>query len=287
MSTLHRIFNLLVDCDELLQLPVGDPSENLRRISIRFTVDSTRDTNWEVDRIEHMSRETLVYEKGFGTITYRTNAIDVCTATPLSTLRKSCLISDNLLPLLLTFEGALVLHASAVSENGIGRCFIGPSMSGKSTRAALSLIHGHSVLSQDVTVLQWASNERSINILPGSRLVTLRPESAAYCGQFLSAIGTQEDKIIFEAPAAHSTPLSELYLLRDLNDDSIAISPTSLFTELLRSSLFGKYYSEQKPELFMWWVNIIFQHVSTQWASYDRSFSLCAQSSGAGATHEC
>ncbi len=57
-----------------------------------------------------------------------------------------------LFTLILADEGGLLLHASAVSENGRGSVFFGPSGSGKTTVARLSI--GRTVLSDEMVIIK-------------------------------------------------------------------------------------------------------------------------------------
>ena len=61
----------------------------------------------------------------------------------------SSLYFNQVMPLLDSCDGALVLHASAVSGDGVALAFLGPSGRGKSTLAAGFARHGHPFLTDD------------------------------------------------------------------------------------------------------------------------------------------
>ena len=72
--------------------------------------------------------------------------------TPIETLRH--LLLDQVLPLVLSHRGKLVLHASAVAtpEGAVG--FLGEAGQGKSTLAASFCRHGHALLTDDCLLLE-------------------------------------------------------------------------------------------------------------------------------------
>ena len=61
----------------------------------------------------------------------------------------SSLYFNQVIPLFDSSDGALVLHASAVSGDGVALAFLGPSGRGKSTLAAGFARHGHPFLTDD------------------------------------------------------------------------------------------------------------------------------------------
>jgi hypothetical protein len=93
--------------------------------------------------------------------------IDGC---PRVTLRH--LLLDQVLPLVLSQRGSLVLHASAVHLDGFGTiAFAGRAGSGKSTLAAALALRGCSVVADDSLVVAGDSDvPMAIPGYPGSRL---------------------------------------------------------------------------------------------------------------------
>src|SRR5205807_10064457 len=72
--------------------------------------------------------------------------------TPLETLKH--LLLDQVLPLLLSQQGKLVLHASAVAGPGGALAFTGPSGHGKSTLAASFSTNGYELLTDDCLMVE-------------------------------------------------------------------------------------------------------------------------------------
>lgn len=72
--------------------------------------------------------------------------------TPPATIRQ--LLLNQVLPLVLSRRGRLVLHASAVSWNGQVSAFVGRSGAGKSTMAAACAAEGAAVVTDDCLVLR-------------------------------------------------------------------------------------------------------------------------------------
>lgn len=72
--------------------------------------------------------------------------------TPIETTRH--LLLNQVLPLVLSRRGRLVLHASAISWNGVVTAFIGRSGAGKSTMAAACAASGAMVVTDDCLVLR-------------------------------------------------------------------------------------------------------------------------------------
>jgi hypothetical protein len=71
---------------------------------------------------------------------------------PIESLKH--LLLDQVLPLLLSQRGKLVLHASAVAGPGGALAFTGPSGEGKSTLAASFSTHGYDLLTDDCLMLE-------------------------------------------------------------------------------------------------------------------------------------
>ena len=74
-------------------------------------------------------------------------------------------------------RGRFTLHASAVSVGPCGVAFAGPKFVGKSTTAAALSALGHTILSDDVLVLDM-KDDGGIDILPGPSTLNLWPDAA-------------------------------------------------------------------------------------------------------------
>jgi len=94
--------------------------------------------------------------------------------TPTKTVRH--LILDQVMPLLLSRHGRLVLHGSAVSTPQGAIAFIGQTGWGKSTLAASFSEHGMAVLTDDCLLLQ--QNGEYFNVIPSYPGVRLWPDTA-------------------------------------------------------------------------------------------------------------
>lgn len=103
-----------------------------------------------------------------------------------STLRH--LLLDQVLPLALASQGALVLHASAVSVDGRAVLFAGRAGAGKSTLAALLARDGAPVLADDGVLLE-ESQDGVLQAVPSYPGLRLFPDSSA--------------AVHLDAPAAH------------------------------------------------------------------------------------
>jgi hypothetical protein len=96
------------------------------------------------------------------------------TDTPTGTVRH--LFLDQVMPLLLSRRGCLVLHGSAVSTSEGAIAFVGPASSGKSTLASGFSADGMAVLTDDCLLLQEVGGR--LAALPSYPGVRLWPETA-------------------------------------------------------------------------------------------------------------
>ena len=94
--------------------------------------------------------------------------------TPESTIRH--LLLDQVMPLLLSREGNLVLHGSAISTPEGAIAFVGNTGSGKSTLAASFSRHGIAVLTDDCLLLREEGGR--LTAIPSYPGVRLWPETA-------------------------------------------------------------------------------------------------------------
>lgn len=82
---------------------------------------------------------------------------------------------NQVLPLLMTHDGALVLHASAVRIGDVAVAFLGKSGRGKSTLAAAFAKAGHPFLTDDGLVLK--RDRQGYRVTPRRPLLRLREDS--------------------------------------------------------------------------------------------------------------
>jgi hypothetical protein len=95
---------------------------------------------------------------------------------PDDTLRH--LLLDQVLPLALSRQGRLLLHASAVHVPGIGAlAFAGPTGRGKSTLAAALASRGGSILADDCLALEPQAG--AVHVLPAYPGLRLWPDAAS------------------------------------------------------------------------------------------------------------
>jgi len=78
-------------------------------------------------------------------------AVNIRSGTPGFTVRH--LLLNQILPLMLSRQGRMVLHAGAVAINGVVTAFVGPTRSGKSTLVAACARAGAEVVSDDCVVV--------------------------------------------------------------------------------------------------------------------------------------
>jgi hypothetical protein len=121
------------------------------------------------------------------------------------------------LPALLHQRGLLVLHASVVTLNGGGVAFMGRSGAGKSTIAGAFLNSGHSIISDDIAVINLANGMPLVH--PGAPQLKLWPASVAKLGcaaDTLELLVKDHDKLAWRKENAWSgkaVPLTRIYEL--------------------------------------------------------------------------
>ncbi len=270
METLYSLFDLQVKCEEHLFAP-SIPSEGGGDtiIKVRFVHEPTLEINANSIQVESTPTKTLFNIPALGIFEILGDSIEVRHSNLLNPIEKTVLLSEAVLPFYLALQGCLVLHASAVSESGIGKCFIGPSGSGKSTRAALSLLNQHSILAQDVTVLRLSKTNNSIAILAGSPFISLRSESAEYCSRFNEPFGVSEGKTLFKVPLPKAARLSELNLLESFDGPRENLPSHDFFASFMKSVLLPKFYMETMPHHFMNFLGTIFRDVKFSRVRHD------------------
>ncbi len=134
------------------------------------------------------------------------------------------------LGMLLYQRGLFVLHASAISVDGVVIAFMGDKGWGKSTTAGILHKRGYKLFSDDVTAIDL-SNPYQPMVLPGYSQIKLWPESATALGnnpETLSRLHPQLEKRDFQpqdALASAAQPLKQIYLLG--MGEELAIEPLS------------------------------------------------------------
>ena len=137
-------------------------------------------------------------------------------ATPLRTIRH--LLIDQVLPMMLSARGHLILHGSAVAGRHGGVLLVGASGVGKSTLAVSLTLAGWKLLSDDLVRIQLGRGRpRAIAAYPGARLW---PDVAAILarGQARSRLAHYTDKrrivrAALSGRVAGAAALRRVYLL--------------------------------------------------------------------------
>jgi hypothetical protein len=150
-------------------------------------------------------------------------------------------------------RGLLGLHASAVAIDGHAVAFMGASGLGKSTMAASLYARGHTVLADDLVVLDPSDNG-SVMLFPSFPELKLFPESiVAALGdnpEGLPKLVAGLDKRARTAPKGFTTdpfPIKALYLLDNDSTPSLElISPRERIPHLIRES-----YGARKLNLWL------------------------------------
>jgi len=150
------------------------------------------------------------------------------------------LFLDQVLPLILSGRGFIVLHASAVDVGGRAAAFLGNSGQGKSTLAASFARDGCSILTDDCLVLSFTDDQ--LRVLPSYPGLRLTRES-------ISMVAIEDEETASVAPytlkrrvanlpfAASSLPLERLYLLGETESNDVQIEPLpagEAFIELVK-----------------------------------------------------
>lgn len=134
-------------------------------------------------------------------------------------------------PLVLSLQGKLVIHASAVEIGGAAVAFVGSTGAGKSTLAASFALAGHPFLTDDGLVVEadgedfmalpshpsvrlWADSERA--------LIAPRARRAAPLQYTSKARILADENLVF---CAHPSPLRRVYFLGQEAVETIEIRP--------------------------------------------------------------
>lgn len=165
---------------------------------------------------------------------------------------------NQVLPLALSRQGQLMLHASAVEFSGVGVAFIGESGRGKSTLAASFATTGSRCLTDDGLQLEWV--EGQCRITPGHPSVRLWEDSQNALVHEAVALApavhyTTKARILAGDAMAfcrHSQPLRRVYFLGEglAPAPTIeAVRPAEALIELVRNSFL---LDIEEKELLAW-----------------------------------
>jgi hypothetical protein len=152
---------------------------------------------------------------------------------------------NQLLPLLLSHQGKLVFHASAIEVDGLGIAFVGVSGRGKSTLAASFSSNHYRFLTDDGLLLektddgyQVLPSHPSIRLWDDSQSAVLRPEASSEAAlNYTSKLRfpASRDMVFCDNPC----PLRRIYFLGDANASEIQfaiLSPQEAMVELIKHS---------------------------------------------------
>lgn len=159
------------------------------------------------------------------------------TCTPLPDVSRDYaenIFSNQVLPLLWTYEGTPVLHASCVVIDGGAFGFLGRSGRGKSTLAAAFARFGHAFLTDDGMVIERAAGEvqvrpylPSIRLLPDSQGAVLGPESVpAASGEVTLKARVSASSLI--PHTRNPAPLRGIYVLDEPASDAPMFKPMTV-----------------------------------------------------------
>lgn len=165
---------------------------------------------------------------------------------------------NQVLPLALSRQGHLVLHASAVELGGAGAAFIGESGRGKSTLAASFATNGSRFLTDDGLQLHWLDgrcvitpSHPSIRLWEDSQDALIHhgvTEAAAV--EYTTKVRLLADDQIAFCP--ETRPLRRVYFLGDGTSPKLAIkamAPTEALMALVKNS----FLLDMEERQFMAW----------------------------------
>jgi hypothetical protein len=156
------------------------------------------------------------------------------------------LLLDQVMPRVLSSQGRLVLHASAVFVDGGVIAFAGETGLGKSTLAASQHLAGYPLLTDDGLVLKAESD--GIQAIPGYAGLRLLPEAAAAlfkdssAGKAMASYSCKNRLALTGNNANEAKELTALFVLTKPNPEeetAISVSPLSqrdACMELVRNS---------------------------------------------------
>lgn len=139
------------------------------------------------------------------------------------------LFLNQVLPLKLSQNGALVLHGSAIDANGDALAFVGASGRGKSTLAASFAVNGFPLLTDDGLVLNETAT--SFQVVPSHPSIRLWEDSQIaldleHVTNALPVMFTTKSRLLAGTEIAackNATPLKRIYFLGNGTSDEVSI----------------------------------------------------------------
>lgn len=163
-------------------------------------------------------------------------------ATGLAPWRWQRLLIGQVLPLLAALRGYEVLHAAAVTVDGVAFGLLGDPGAGKSTLAASLSRRGNRLLSDDVLVVS-SNAEATVLAHRGSLTLTLRSDQHDLASKLIDSgtaehLGSEDKQLLALDPSQTPTaaPLGGLYLLSREGGASIGESRIASVLDLMRFS---------------------------------------------------
>ncbi|MEL6928571.1 MAG: serine kinase [Cyanobacteria bacterium J06600_6] len=150
-------------------------------------------------------------------------------------------LAGTILAIALYQRNFLVLHASAVKINGGAVAFLGVSGEGKSSTAAAFVTHGHSLITDDVAPINFATDPYTISPgFPQVKLGEAMAQALGYEYERLHAVHTFKEKRALKPLKGFSlapVPLKRIYVLQTAAEFAIApIKASIAVTEIARHS---------------------------------------------------
>jgi len=154
-------------------------------------------------------------------------------------------------------RGFLVLHASTANTPAGAISLCGKSRAGKSTTLAAMLQGGCMMVSDDITILRFAANNR-VEVVPGAARMHLWEDAAHGVGLDVSGFNRhpmRRGKAALPAPGEPCRgplPLHRLYILEPGTEENVSLSRlrgTDKF-DALQECVYGPLFREEHPSLF-------------------------------------
>jgi hypothetical protein len=238
----YRAFGLLIQSELELPIPQSDPGAAPADVYIRLgSVDPTRSAQFSQkgsilragpDEICCQAESAArILVRGGGT----EMIVDPLPGTPLEVA--ATWVQGAGLSLMLHQRGYLVLHASAVSVDGVAICFVGDVGKGKSTTAAAVSERGNPLLCDDLAAARVTSDGKATCIRPGIPHLKLTDQSLAFLHEDAVAhtqVAGDEEKRVRISRAQISTEPIELAAIYILDwADELSIEPLSQQTAMI------------------------------------------------------
>lgn len=174
-------------------------------------------------------------------------------------------IDNNLIQTLLNYpigsilfqRGFYVIHASAVKYNEEVICFIGSTMTGKSSLSAYLISKGASLISEDTCIFDI--NDNSVLLFPAYPFIKISDEIKQYTNL------SQEDGMVFNKKLTNrrgykiSNNFSNLihevdYFIFlewvDTNPQLIQLNPSESFELILKNNFFNSFSNKKMTDIF-------------------------------------